>query len=263
MDHAFDQPHLLHRAGGDPEAPALFYLPGVHGDWTHLWMARPLLQRSFHFVEIAYPRVLDWRLEDFAGALERLMNQLGIARAHLIGESFSSLVGWEFTLTRPERVASYTLVGGFAQPPGPKVHFARAGLSLLPTAVFESGVNLYCALRRAQPGVEDENASTRTPPYPAVRTRGGRLAAVNRLRIICDADYRRRLAEVNIPVRYIGGGWDIIVPVRREIATLEANLPKAAGFESHLIPRASHVIAATRPEETAERITAWTTELNL
>ncbi|MBI3735993.1 alpha/beta hydrolase [Candidatus Sumerlaeota bacterium] len=221
--------------------------------------ARPLLSDTFHLIEVAYPHIPHWNLPDFAAALEDLLNRLGIAHAHLAAESFGSLVGWEFVLTRPERVQSLTLVGGFSRPPvKPGVHLARWGLAATPTSVFETGINLYCALRHGKRGVQEGDIAQR--PYPAARTRGGRLATVNRLRLIGESDYRERLPAIGVPVRYVGGARDLVVPVRREIRTLEAALPSVSEFEAKLIPGAPHMIIATHPEQTAEQIAQWVRE---
>ena len=136
LDRATD---LIYQASGAWRHPPTVYLPGVHGDWTPLEQARPLLNRKLRLVETAYPRVANWTLEHFARSLEELMNQLGVQSAHLIAESFGSLVGWQFGLNFPERVRSLVLVGGFARPP----RFGVAGvasraLRLMPTRRWET-----------------------------------------------------------------------------------------------------------------------------
>jgi len=120
-----DAAGLLYQVSGQEELPPVIYLPGVHGDWTPLALARPLLSEGLRLVEAAYPRVEHWSLEDFGEALEALLDRLGLESAHLVGESFGSLVAWQFGLSRPERVRSLILVGGFSQPPS----FRRAALA--------------------------------------------------------------------------------------------------------------------------------------
>ncbi len=267
MEGSYQEDRLSYRGKINRDKPAVLFLPGIHGDWTHLGRARPLLSQSLNLVEIAYPRIADWEIEDFVRAVEAILDEIKADQVHVVAESFGSLVGWELTLRQPRRVKSLTLVGGFVQPPGvPKVGLARWGLSALPTPIFESGIDLYTVLRgrnrRKKPASPQkaESVESNGVLYPASRTRKGRLALVNRLRLIQSSDYRGRLSEVRVPVRYVGGDWDWIVPVKREIGTLASILPGECRFESHLIPRAPHVIISSHPEPTAERIIGWVRE---
>ena len=215
LDHATG---LVHQTAGDPSAPVIVYLPGVHGDWTPQVGARPIISRDFHFVETAYPRVEHWTIEDYALALTELLDALEIESAHLVGESFGSLVAWQFGIANPHRVRSFTLVGGFSRPPRFRVAAAAAvALKSLPTRLLESGIDVYVAGKTA---AGEHREIFQAGAYPAARTLRGRRATANRMSIIQKAEFRDQLKEVRFPVRYLGGARDVIVPVRREIATL-------------------------------------------
>lgn len=245
---------MIHRDSGHPGAEAIVYLPGVHGDWTPMHRARPLLERRFRLIEVAYPRAPAWTLGDFARALQDLLDSLQLGPVHLIGESFGSLVGWAFGLACPTRVKSFTLVGGFCQPPGvPKVWLAKWGLQLVPTSAFENGMDLYLSLRGDRNGAPSAPGLSRLP-YPAVRTRRGRLATAQRMALIGSTDVRGQLDRIRFPVHYIGGGSDSVVPVRREVRTLVNRLHRQCDLRTHLIPRAHHMILATHPQETTDYI---------
>ena len=218
-----DATGLVHRAAGDPNAPPIIYLPGVHGDWTAQGRARPILTRDFHLVETAYPRIEKWSIDDFAHALKDLLDGLEIESAHIVGESFGSLVAWQFGIAHSERVRSFTLVGGFSRPPRFRVAAAAAAaLKTVPTNLLESAIDLYVAGKSA---VGQHRATFNSGAYPATRTLRGQLAAAKRMEIIQGSDFRKQLQEVPFPVRYIGGARDIVVPVRREIASCA---PRAA-----------------------------------
>lgn len=248
---------FVFRVVGRSDHPWTIYVPGVHGCWTPQAHAQPILTERLRLVEITYPRQPRWTVEDYARALERLMDRLKIESAHIVAESFGSLVGWRFGLERPERVKSLVVVGGFCQTPGPQmVHLARLGLSLLPTELFERGVNAYVRLRRHQGKLTHPEYEVDLP-YMAVRTRRGRRATIRRFELIGQADFRDELHAIRFPVRYIGGEADIIVPVRREIQTLRELLPADADFKSRLISGAPHMIVSSHPEETAGQILEW------
>jgi pimeloyl-ACP methyl ester carboxylesterase len=250
---------LVHQRAGDPNAPALLYLPGVHGDWTPQVGARSKLSEKFHLVETAYPRVDDWSIDDYAQSLNDLLDRLGIESAHIVGESFGSLVGWQFGVKNPQRVRSFTLLGGFARAPRFRVAAAAsAALKTLPTGLLESTIDFYVAGKQA---IGQQRETFHSGAYPATRTESGRLATANRMSIIQSTDFRQHLTDIDFPVRYLGGANDIVVPVRREISTLSKHLPPDVGFQSELISGAPHAIIASHPQETADQVSQWVNEI--
>lgn len=253
-------PDLLTRVSGPADSPVLVYLPGVHGDWTLMGELRALLAPHCRLIEIAYPHAAsDWTLDDYAFRLAALFDRLALPPAHLLGESFGSLVAWEFTGRHPERVRSIILAGGFCASPGPfRVALGRLAAGLMPASLATRCAALYFRLRwRSSPTVLSHAIAGPEESFPAMRTRRGWRAIRNRLQIIARTDLRSRLCTVNAPVLYLGGARDIIVPVRREIATLRRQLPSQTPFHSELLPRASHAILPARPAQTARIIIDW------
>lgn len=250
---------LVYQTGGKQNAPPIVYLPGVHGDWTPQAAARTLLTRDFHLVETAYPRIETWSIDDYARALNGLLDKLGIESAHIVGESFGSLVGWQFGIADPDRIRSFTLIGGFSQPPRFRIAAAAsAALNTLPTRLLESSIDLYVAGKSA---IGESRESFDIGAYPATRTERGRRATANRMSIIQTSDYSPKLKEIKFPVRYLGGANDIVVPVRREIATLSAHLPAHCDFQSELVRRAPHALIASHPQKACESILRWVNEI--
>src|SRR5437868_6972272 len=62
------------RVYGDASLPALIYLPGLHGDWTLITRFRPHVEGKVRFVEITYPRTLDWSLADYGREIVKALN---------------------------------------------------------------------------------------------------------------------------------------------------------------------------------------------
>lgn len=250
-----DASGLVHQSSGDPHSPPVVYLPGVHGDWTAQSRVRCLLSDSFHFVETAYPWSETWSIDDFARALKELLDRLGIESAHIVGESFGSLVGWQFGIVCPERIRSFTLVGGFCRAPRFAVAAAAAAtLRVVPAKLFESAVDLYVAGKSA---MGEHREVFELGAYPASRTERGQRATARRMEIIQGSDFRGKLQTVRFPVRYVAGARDIVVPVRREIATLNARLSQRCDFQSELISGAAHMLIASHPGQTASSISKW------
>lgn len=245
---------VYQRTGGPAQIPTI-YLPGVHGCWTPLDKARNQFDHHCELIEVAYPLFDHWTLEHYADALLHMTHELDLHQFHVIGESFGSLVGWQFGLMHPSRIRSLTLVGGFSQAPGMYMAAsAGLGLSVLPAVAFDKIVDAYVAYKTAQ---GEPRTAAGVKAYPGVRCNRGQSATANRMRLIQSTDFTKDLPRVSFPVRYIGGSKDRVVPVNREIRTLEQLLPEKADFEYFLIPAAPHAIIASHPEQTATKIIQW------
>ena len=250
---------LLFQQSGSGDGVPVFYLPGVHGCWTPLDKAGSAISRHYDLTEIAYPLLDDWSLEHYSDALLKLMNDLGIESAHIVGESFGSLVGWQFGLSNPERIRSHILVGGLVRAPGLfRAATARVGLSAIPAPAFARIVDNYVSIKQIS---NQSMAAVGVKPYPAVREYRGMRATANRMRLIQRCDFRPQLGGIHFPVRYIGGSRDWVVPVTREIMALREALPSHRVFQSHIIPGAPHSILASHPELTVKYILHWLDEI--
>ena len=250
---------LVHQISGIDNAIPVVYLPGVHGCWTPMDQARPLLAEKLQLVEVAYPLFDSWSLQHYAEALGALLDTLKIDSAHIIGESFGSLVAWQFGMIAPTRIRSHILVGGLCRAPGLfRAATAQAGLSVLPPFAFSMIVDGYIAYKNVK-GEPREVSGVKA--YPAVRESRGQKATANRMRLIQQTDFRQQLSTVRFPVRYIGGSRDRVVPVSREVHTLEQELPESSSFKSHLLVNAPHAILASDPEATVSDIVQWISEI--
>ena len=255
FDHATE---MLVQVSGPIGAPAVVYVPGIHGDWTPLWRIRNVLRRHCRLIEIAYPRTAErWSLDEYTTRLTALIDRLDLSTVHLLAESFGSLVGWTFASRHPERVKSLMVAGGFCSSPGRvKVAAADLALRLFPARLLDKMVDLYLAylIKRGFPASAFHRQSEF---FPATRTRPGWRSTHNRLKIIRRTDVRSRLGELSIPVLYFGGACDWIVPVRREIATLKHHLRPECAFRSIIFPNAPHPIIPARYPQVAQLIFDW------
>ncbi len=263
-----DLPHgFIHTVSGPvvgmtDAAPPLIYLPGVQGDPSLLDRARGHLNAHHRLIEVTYPRPSEWSLADHARALDDLLDTLELDAAHLLAESFGSLVGLEFGLSRPERVRSLIMVGGFCRPVAEgRAMFARGALGTLPSSWLERGLQLVASLNDAGEDLEDEMGWAAIPRVASQSPRA-RKAAANRLAIIARTDFSRRLGEIQFPVRYIGGSADAVVPVLSEVSLLRRRLNPRSGFQSHIIPLGPHSILMSDAEQTARRVRRWVSEID-
>lgn len=249
---------LVHDASGPADAPPVVFLPGAHGDPRLLERARPHLNRSLHLIEVTYPRAAGWSLAHYARSLEDLLDVLDLPSAHIVAESFGSLIGWEFGLHQPSRVRSLVLAGGFCRPvETPGLHLARRALTHLPTAVIERGADLF--LRRRGVARAESDLDWPGGVLVAGQSARPRRAAAERLRLVAETDFTPHLNRVRFPVRYIGGSADEAINVRGEVRHLANRLPASASFEARLFAGAPHGILCARPADAGEQIVEWIT----
>lgn len=257
------------RIHGDSNKPTLIYLPGLHGDWTLVTGFRSALAGRARFVEITYPRSLTWNIEDYVNAIEVALLRRGIARGWLLGESFGSQLAWPLldrasstagtgyacidrTRFKPEGLI---LEGGFVKHPW------KHGPALLrwigektPMSVYRLELKIYSAYSRFRHRHSPENLDS-VNEFVARRTDLDRQAMRQRLTLLDQFDPRPAAKNTRVPVYYLGGLVDPLVPwvlVRR---WLRKNCPGYRGGKTFWF--ADHNVLATSPTRAADLILTW------
>lgn len=113
------------------------------------------------------PITMPWSMEQHAADAARLIDQLGIRKAHVVGHSAGAAVAMELALDFPEKVGSMVLLEPWLSAPADWFAALEQDLAAI-QAVYESGqtaaaldsyLNLFCgpdhrkSLDRALPGV--------------------------------------------------------------------------------------------------------------
>lgn len=142
-------PRLCWMEAGDPRGAPLLLLHGIGSN-----------SMGWRFVQAGMPecRTIAWNApgyflsdpmaaeapaaEDYARAAVALLDHLGIARAHVVGSSFGSMIGLVLGARHAGRVASLTLLGGSRgqrwKPPEERTRM----LAMRTASVAEGGVGL-------------------------------------------------------------------------------------------------------------------------
>ncbi len=247
------------RVHGDASLPTLIHLPGLHGDWTLVSSFKAAVAGRFRFVEMTYPRTLEWSLADYAAHIRAALREHGITHGWIIGESFGSQIVWPFLQLGEDgfTVDGVILAGGFVRHPWNWLvrlgHYMnnRWPRWFFRLALFVYGQYAKLRHRRAPETLAciSEFVQRRLEPLD-------RQAMRHRLALIAANDPRPIAQQTRLPVFALVGLVDPLVPAVPVLRWLRRNCP---GFrDSRLIWRADHNVLGTAPAASAEQILRWT-----
>jgi len=212
-----------------------------------LWYAWvPLLARDYRVIRVdargygrssVPPKGYHWSLEGFADDLRNLMDYLGIAKAHLIGETVGGTFALAFALRHPERTHTLTA----CQSP-----YKFRGNPMYPAyqqTVREQGVEAWVkanAGRRLTPGEVDPAFEAW---YSGVMCQTDRRTVEGTLGMLADVDLTDGLTGVSVPVLTIAGELSDSVARSQELAAkvpqgAYRSVPGVSGFVQHEAPEA-------------------------
>jgi pimeloyl-ACP methyl ester carboxylesterase len=256
------------RIFGDTALPALVYLPGLHGDWTLVTGFRLALASRARFVEITYPRSLEWSLADYVDAIESSLLTRGIDRGWLLAESWGSQPAWgliERTLESKDKsagggrdcfgVEGLVLAAGFVKHPwewGPTaLHWIGRHTS---PKWYQLELKIHGWYARTRHRHAPESLES-LKEFAARRTEFDRQCMRRRLDLLAAYDPRPTAQRTHLPVHYLAGLFDPLVPwvlVRR---WLRKNCPGYRGGKTFWL--GDHNVLSTAPECTADLVLKW------
>lgn len=232
--------------------PTLVYLPGLHGDWGLIGAFRRALGSKVRFVEFSYTKD-PVALEALAGAVRAKLDEAGIGSGWLLLQSFGSQVGWSL-VEQGFQAEGVILAGGFVRHPWPwGVSLFRAILSV-PPGVIRPAYSAYTKLCNALSRRKPEEAAE-LMEFAAKRGPADWRAAAWRLKLIAGSDPRAVARRTTVPVYYLGGGIDPLVPWRIVTRWLKRECP---GYKGETVfPAADHNVLGSAPRESAGRVLDW------
>lgn len=240
-----------HRLDGPDGAPVVVLGPSL-GTSMDLWLPQlRALTRAWRVLRYdlpghggAPPPDGPFTVDDLAGGIARLLDDLGVDRAAYAGVSLGGAVGTALALRAPGRVASLVLCCTSPRFGDPRAWHERAAL-----------------VRRQGVGPVAGNAAGRwftpsftgTDPYVAML----RATDPDGYAACCDAlarfDVTARLAEITAPTLVIAGAQDAPTPPDGHADRLAAGIPDA---RLTVVGGAGHLANAERPGPVTEAITA-------
>lgn len=246
---------LQMRIHGETNWPTLIYLPGLHGDWTLIGDLRSRLAGRVRFVEFTYPRTLTWSLDDYAAAIQAALAKQNIHDGWLLGESYGSQILWQLTQASQFQTRGVILAGGFVKHPWLwGVRLVQFGFGRIPLRVLLWSLAGYSRFARWRYRHAPETLAN-VDEFIARRTKLDRQAALHRLELIAGNDPGAIARTIRVPVYYLSGWLDPIVPWPLVRNWLRKYCP--ALRESIIIGTADHNVLATAAGPAAEFILKW------
>jgi len=195
-----------------------------------------------------------YAVQDFVGLVDQFMEQLGIARAPLVGHSMGGTVSLSVAIQYPERVTKVVVVGSPIAGSSLALPLKWSGYRPLAFLLFNMMGVFRTGMRVASPFI------CRDPRFPDMMDRDlSRTTVESFLRSIASlrrTDLRPMLDNIKVPVMGIYGDKDNIVhPMQWK--------PLALGVDQHRIerfPKAGHFPMLEEPEPFMQRLKSFLDE---
>ena len=250
------------------EGPDVLLLHGLGGAKSSFFDAAATLSRRYrvHALDLpgfgasSKPTTAPYSARWFAETVLAAMDELGIARAHVVGNSMGGRIAIELGLRNPDRVTSLALlcpaVAFVKRTYHPVVRLMRPELGLLPhrfarEKVAEHFWNLFADADGIDPSMADVVVDEFQRIYASP---GGRIAFLSAARnIYLEAPYGGngfygRLSQLEPPALFVWGSHDRVIPPAfgRHVARW---LPSA---EQVVLDGCGHVPQVERAEQTSD-----------
>jgi pimeloyl-ACP methyl ester carboxylesterase len=205
----------------------------------------------------------DYRIERYVALVAAVLDELGVDRCLLAGNSFGGWVAWETARALgPTRVQALVLVDASGYPPASTsvpIGFRLAQVPLinrllewaLPRGVIESSLrNTYGDPSRVTPELVDRY-------YELTLREGNRAALAQRFAQAPQGIHAGQIPDVRVPTLILWGGRDRLIPP----ADAERFHREIAGSRLVVFPELGHVPHEEDPAATAEAVKSFLEQL--
>jgi pimeloyl-ACP methyl ester carboxylesterase len=218
-----------HPGDGQP----LVFVHGLSGSWPNWLEQLPVFARDHRVVTLDLPGFGyspmprgTISISGYARMLDRLLDELEIDAAAVVGNSMGGFIGAELAIAFPQRVERLVLVSaaGLSTHNHPGSTRALPALRRLERVVMASGawaasksdaVTKRARLRDAALGVVVAHPSRLPAALAAEQVRGaGKPGFIEGLEAVLDYEIRARLGEIACPTLIVWGERDRLITVR-------------------------------------------------
>jgi pimeloyl-ACP methyl ester carboxylesterase len=216
------------------EGPFIVYIPGLDG--TGQLFARQTEQLKSEYTVITFPlrNEAPFSYSDLTNDVIKILDQEGIDKAIIVGESFGGTIALHFALEHQNRIERLILVNTF-----PffrrriRLKLARLLLPLAFIPIVRKGRDILARPVLLSELVDDKGIEVLlkhswSHNYDTY---------VQRLKLISSLDLRSRLPEIKVPVTIVAAGRDKIIASLKEARFMADRIPNA---QIHPLPKHGH-----------------------
>jgi pimeloyl-ACP methyl ester carboxylesterase len=211
----------------------LLFIHGLSGSWPNWLEQLPVLAEEHRVIAVDLPGfgsspmpVDEISISGYARLLDRLLDQLGIDAACVVGNSMGGFIGAELAIAYPRRVERLVLISaagistlGNARTDRIFPALQRAERILAASGAWVASksdtVARRARLREATLNIVTAHPSRLPAALAAEQVRGaGKPGFMQALQSILDYDFRERLPEIACPTLIVWGEKDRLITVR-------------------------------------------------
>jgi pimeloyl-ACP methyl ester carboxylesterase len=257
------------------EGPPMVFVHGLSGSWPNWLEQLPVLAERHRVIALDLPGfghspmpTETITISYYARLLDRLLGELEVGAAALVGNSMGGFISAELAIAYPQRVERLVLVS----PAGLSTYQHHRVMRVLPwlaraeriaaaytawTAARSDTVARHRGLRNATLGMVVRHPGLLPGPLAAEQLRGaGKPGFVQALRAILDYPLEDRLGEIACPTLIVWGDSDRIISMRD--AELFERLIR--GSRKVIFKDTGHVSMLERPEAFNELLEEFLSE---
>lgn len=245
---------LYHEVHGD--GPALLLVPGLSGVGSFWSDHVPALSRRFKVVVHDHRGTgrssrsnIDYSIDQMAEDVVRLLDALGIERAHLIGHSAGGAIGQTLAVDRPDRIDRLVLSATWtaADPYFRRLFEVRSGILHQGAAAYaRANALFFWPSWWTRDNLLDSEADDRqaAEQMPSLEIMLSRIEAILRF------DRRADLPRITAPTMVIAARDDVVTPpyYSEELGRL---IP---GAETVILPQGGHFFPRVFPDAYRETV---------
>ncbi len=216
------------------EGPFLIYIPGLDG--TGQLFCHQIEQLKSKYTVITFPlrNEASFTYADLTEDILSILEQEGIKKAIIVGESFGGTIALHLALEHQNRIERLILVNTF--PFFRRRLILGLGRLLLPLAfvpLVRKGRNILARPVLLSELVDDKGIEVLlkhswSHTYPTY---------VQRMKLLASHDVRSRLSEIKVPVTIVAAGRDKVVPSVKEAHFMARHMANA---HIHVLPNHGH-----------------------
>jgi pimeloyl-ACP methyl ester carboxylesterase len=189
-----------------------------------------------------------YNISDFVSLVEQFMEQLGIARAPVIGHSMGGTVSMSFAIQHPERVTKVGVIGSPVAGNSLALLLKLAGIPFIATVVHNALWALNLGIKIASPIVtKDKRWPEMMKADLSQTTLESFLLSIKSLH---NTDLTEDLKNIQVPLMGMYGAKDVIVnPNQKDLVQEHALYPHVVYFKD-----AGHFVMLDQPDAFIETV---------